>query len=298
MTYVPRSSLLATGAFALLLAVLGGCGRTDLGSIGAGGFGGSIIATGGSVASTGGSGVGAGGSGPTCGDKVCDDGETCETCPIDCGLCPTCGDGTCDNGETCSNCPQDCGVCSTCGDGKCTPPETCLSCAPDCGPCPSCGDGTCTPPGENCYTCPADCGKCMGCGDGICESDETCASCPQDCGLCDVCGNGVCQMGETCTNCPQDCGQCSMMPTTCLEAVTCAFACFDFTSKPPMIDFSCAANCVAEACANGQYFADQVVDCAIDSLGMCIGMGGGGITGCLMSQCSSQIAACIGSHCQ
>jgi hypothetical protein len=49
----------------------------------------------------------------------------------------TCGDGTCNGGDTCSSCPQDCGVCwtATCGDGTCSAGETCSSCAQDCGGC-------------------------------------------------------------------------------------------------------------------------------------------------------------------
>lgn len=30
-----------------------------------------------------------------------------------------CGDGTCSSGETCSSCPADCGACTTCGDKVC-----------------------------------------------------------------------------------------------------------------------------------------------------------------------------------
>jgi PGF-pre-PGF domain-containing protein len=51
-----------------------------------------------------------------CGDGRCEGGETCSSCPQDCGRCPSgrkayCGDGRCEGGETCSSCPQDCGVC-------------------------------------------------------------------------------------------------------------------------------------------------------------------------------------------
>jgi len=47
-----------------------------------------------------------------CGDQTCDPGETCATCPADCGACPpTCPNGTCDPGETCATCPADCGAC-------------------------------------------------------------------------------------------------------------------------------------------------------------------------------------------
>ncbi len=52
-----------------------------------------------------------------CGDGQCDGGETCETCPADCGACPaSCPNGSCDAGEDCGTCPDDCGAClPTCG---------------------------------------------------------------------------------------------------------------------------------------------------------------------------------------
>ncbi|MFH0817545.1 MAG: LamG-like jellyroll fold domain-containing protein [Candidatus Micrarchaeota archaeon] len=48
---------------------------------------------------------------PTCGDGCCW-GETCSSCPGDCGACPViCGMYGCQAGETCSSCPSDCGSC-------------------------------------------------------------------------------------------------------------------------------------------------------------------------------------------
>eukprot|EP00026_Physarum_polycephalum_P002376 Phypoly_transcript_02382.p1 GENE.Phypoly_transcript_02382~~Phypoly_transcript_02382.p1 ORF type:complete len:938 (+),score=119.17 Phypoly_transcript_02382:92-2815(+) len=90
---------------------------------------------------------------------------------IACGNCPNgtysngtaclshCGDQHCDAnyGETCVTCPTDCGTtasCGICGDGTCDPSlrEDCHGCFKDCGPCdttPTCqkncnGHGTCT----------------------------------------------------------------------------------------------------------------------------------------------------------
>jgi hypothetical protein len=37
--------------------------------------------------------------------------ETCLTCLYNCGACHTCGDFHCDRGESCSSCPGDCGPC-------------------------------------------------------------------------------------------------------------------------------------------------------------------------------------------
>ena len=62
------------------------------------------------------------------------------TCPADCGVClPNffCGNGNCGFGESCSSCPQDCGECpDPCGDGTCVGEEDCESCEVDCGVCP------------------------------------------------------------------------------------------------------------------------------------------------------------------
>lgn len=46
-------------------------------------------------------------------DGVCQDDETCSTCPYDCGPCTGCNDGFClrSEGENCQTCPNDCGRC-------------------------------------------------------------------------------------------------------------------------------------------------------------------------------------------
>ncbi len=99
-----------------------------------------------------------------CGDKLCNDTETCKTCPKDCGACASvCGDGSCSVAtENCQSCSQDCGKCPVlCGDSICDATETCGSCPADC-PCPKCGDGKCDAATENCQSCPGDCGACPG----------------------------------------------------------------------------------------------------------------------------------------
>jgi hypothetical protein len=127
----------------------------------------------------------------------------------------------------------------------------------------------------------------------VCSPDETCASCQKDCGLCSVCGNGKCEAPyETCSDCPKDCGACTMPPTTCIETATCIFGCFN---NPGMAG-SCTAGCVSQGCANAQFFVDQVLNCAFSNITKCVG--GGGIGQCLMTQCQTEIAACIGSSCQ
>ncbi len=175
-----------------------------------------------------------------------------------------CGSGSCDAGESCSTCPSDCGSCGSCGDGECVYPETSITCPTDCPGC--CLDllqspSNCTPQsctlnlGANNYcfsycdpgqgvsmftkvnqdwigsgavgsTCrqrttdqacgnTAHCGwlnalpKCnLFCGDGTCSSSvsENCYTCASDCGSCSVCGDSVCNGAETAANCPGDCG--------------------------------------------------------------------------------------------
>lgn len=68
----------------------------------------------------------------SCGDAMCIGGETCDSCPADCGVCVAaniCGNGTCEPNaqEACSTCPFDCGTCTTgvCGDGVIDLGETC-----------------------------------------------------------------------------------------------------------------------------------------------------------------------------
>jgi hypothetical protein len=197
--------------------------------------------------------------GAACGDDSCDTGETCLTCPQDCGMCMTsCGDTSCELPETCTSCPADCGACApTCPDGACDPTESCATCAADCGACaPVCPNGACEP-GESCMSCNADCGACPpSCPNGACDGAETCAACPMDCGACPVCGNGVLESGELC-----DDGAANALSADCLPDCT-ANACGDGnvdTAGPAMIEQcdppggACDAGCQVSAadCAQG-----------------------------------------------
>lgn len=67
---------------------------------------------------------------PTCGNGICEEGETPENCPQDCG--PICGDGICDPGEE-DTCPEDCVIGPVCGNGFCEEGETPETCPEDCG---------------------------------------------------------------------------------------------------------------------------------------------------------------------
>ncbi|KYF81043.1 hypothetical protein BE11_46335 [Sorangium cellulosum] len=148
----------------------------------------------------------------------------------------------------------------------------------------------CDPGIEGCFSCPADCGDCATCGDGRCSGTETCASCQRDCGVCSVCSNGVCEPFETCAACPSDCGACE--PTSCLEVITCAFGCVDPEQTPPDIGLACVSNCMAQGCANAQFFAEQVLTCALSSLPRC-----DGDMECVQDRCAVQIASCLRATC-
>ncbi|WAS92301.1 FG-GAP repeat domain-containing protein [Nannocystis punicea] len=164
----------------------------------------------------------------TCGNGTCDDNETPETCPEDCGPCDN--DEACEPPENAENCPDDCDYDGVCGDGTCqNPPENEQNCPDDCGPCDN--DGACEPP-ENATNCPNDCNYEGYCGDDICQKpNENETNCPDDC-LPDptdggVCGNGVCDSNESLELCPEDCAVCGdEMCTEPYESVkTCPVDC-------------------------------------------------------------------------
>jgi len=74
-----------------------------------------------------------------CGDAICNNGENCSTCEVDCWACPeeaVCGDGVCSSSESCTSCPSDCGACPVtkpvCGNNVCDAGETSANCPSDC----------------------------------------------------------------------------------------------------------------------------------------------------------------------
>ena len=70
--------------------------------------------------------------GPECGDGQCEDGETFDSCPLDCEEPNPCGNDVCDPGETSDTCPQDCPAGPECGNGVCETGEDDASCPADC----------------------------------------------------------------------------------------------------------------------------------------------------------------------
>jgi len=225
---------------------------------------------------------------PMCGDSACTLGETCTSCPSDCGQCggQNCGDGQCSGAETCFTCAQDCGKC--CGDGTCGDGESCTNCVDDCGPCTGeCGDGVCNPAeDETQMTCPADCGDAPGCGDGACADGETCATCAEDCGSC--CGDGTCGDGESCTNCVDDCGPCGLdcgdgicgdgeSCTNCVDDCgPCVGECGDGVCNPAEDEtqITCPADC--GGCGDGGCSGDETCSTCPQDCGPCAGVCGDG----------------------
>ena len=174
-----------------------------------------------------------------CPNDSCEDGETCWTCPTDCGPCeegcceshpsPGCEDPEC----VAVICPADPFCCDNQWDQICA--DAALAQCPICvGYTPTCGDGQCSGV-ESCGTCPDDCGACEGgdccaahpttgcddlaCTELICPADPFCCATQWDqicadaalsqCESCaPVCGDGACVGAETCGTCEGDCGPC------------------------------------------------------------------------------------------
>ncbi len=130
-----------------------------------------------------------------CGNSICEDGESLDSCPSDCTA--ACGNSECERGESVDSCPEDCTA--ACGNGVCERGEDSVSCPRDCGA--ACGNGECEA-GESFDSCPQDCTA--ACGNGECEAGENSETCPRDCGT--ACGNGLCEAGENNTTCATDCG--------------------------------------------------------------------------------------------
>jgi hypothetical protein len=152
-----------------------------------------------------------GGSG-SCGNSICDQGESNQTCAPDCQ--PGCGDAVCSANESTASCPNDClagggaggeGNGTYCGNNICDIDESQGVCPTDCTN--GCGDKVCAAP-ENATNCPADCQNYAPCGNGVCDNNESISVCPQDCGSSTGgpnCGNAICDATESPQTCPYDC---------------------------------------------------------------------------------------------
>ncbi|TNF25185.1 MAG: hypothetical protein EP329_23480 [Deltaproteobacteria bacterium] len=115
-------------------------------------------------------------------------------CPAECPACGACGDEVCapQAGETCDSCPEDCGCddANACTTDSCVDPGSGFRCqsAPSPG---CCGNGVCEPADdEDCRTCPTDCG----CDDGDACTNDRCVA-----GACQVGPATRCDDGNPCT---------------------------------------------------------------------------------------------------
>ena len=74
---------------------------------------------------------------------------------LSCGYQAVCGDGSCTNGENCNGCPADCGLCGCTFDSECQPASCCnpTSCITIWEP-QSCGSPNC---GDGCWICLSSC---------------------------------------------------------------------------------------------------------------------------------------------
>ncbi len=266
--------------------------------------------------------------GGSCGNGVCEEGESTTSCPEDC----TCGNGTCDEGEDVSSCAEDCTVC---GDGQCTGDENCDTCEQDCGACPRCPDGECNGQ-ETCETCPQDCGSCAElCGNGVLDANEDCdgtdlfgedcvtqgydagtLACDEHC-LFDYsgcvnyeCGNGTCDPNEDGTSCPEDCpagcgdGTCNAADgetcATCAADCQCGeMPCGDFLQEAGACqDAACVAAAYEQVCSEAQDEAAAVLVCAESNCGAeCADMSSDGCQTCLVLSCGSELVACSDTVC-
>jgi len=197
-----------------------------------------------------------------CGNGWCQQwqGENCETCPDDCGICIECGDGICSQGENCWECPEDCGEC---------PPESC--CEPH--DTPGCDD----PEVVECV-CSNDAFCCNNHWDNICANaaiqqcnapccEPSCASedgmikecggdgCGGSCGECPdgtYCQDGQCGENDGCTatNSP-GCGGCSCQACVCQQDPYCCNTAWDGICVNECQE-DCGGCGVMDDCGDGQ----------------------------------------------
>jgi len=110
-----------------------------------------------------------------------------------------------------------------------------------------------------------------------------------------VCETDMARGFETCSNCTSDCGPCP--ERNCSAGLICVFGCFDFGGGGgggiPIPMFSCLSSCLASVCADGQFFLQQVIDCAVGSFigGECRDID------CVRRECSSEVMACLRDRC-
>jgi len=196
-----------------------------------------------------------------CGNGICDEGENCLSCAVDCisGVSGgfECGNGVCEDGETCFTCPQDCMSGEALSDSK--EPGEGFCCYggkknPGMGNAASCNDPRCSPPGKKCEIRDKPF-ETYCCGDGVCNGEETSLNCPID-GCVELCGNGVCDEkdGENAETCESDCacnldGVCDSWETVSACPLDCT--CGNYVCDVDLGEN--VANCMQDCACNANY---------------------------------------------
>merc|ERR1711862_217682 len=195
-----------------------------------------------------------------CGNGICDEGENCLSCAVDCISGTSggfeCGNDVCEDGETCFTCPSDC---MSSGQMSGNEEEDNFCCYggkthPGIDDAVSCNDFRCSPGGIKCdhEESPL---VTFCCGDGICNGEETSLTCEID-NCVELCGNGVCDEseGENSDTCPKDCncnldGICDSWETinSCSLDCTCGNRQCDYDLGESV------ANCMSDCACNANY---------------------------------------------
>ena len=229
-----------------------------------------------------------------------------------------CGNGVCDTGETCASCPGDCGRCTQehCGNDVCGRKETCVTCTRDCGACSGCGNGVCDA-AETCANCAADCGRCNSefCGNGVCSRRESCTACSRDC-----CPSPQCTLASDCPATNNQCtgpscvaGQCStsfvasgtpvqnQTPGDCQKIQCNGAGGTTQVADNNDVPLDDGNECTASSCVNGVPSSPLLQAGTPCSAGVCDGMGTCvqclGATDCPAPMNECTVAACVTHSC-
>jgi len=203
-----------------------------------------------------------------------------------------CGDGSCNAGETCSSCPSDCGSCG--GGSECSRNS-------DCDDDNACTTDTCS--GGNCRHSSITCNDDNLCTTDSCSRSSGCVFTPNSnsCNDGDACTlNDRCS-GGSCSGTPKACNDNNLCTTDSCSNGNCVFTPNTATCNDNNL---CTINdvCSGGSCAGAQKDCSDGIACTTDSCveGSCVHDASG--CGCAQSgdcpaiQCKS--ASCVAGSCQ